>query len=115
MATARRGSASSNTSALFLPSATCALSDRSCRPYGFEVPYKELFTGFEDIVIRHGGRPHWAKAHNMRPDDLRALYPRFDDFVRVLDEVDPQGMFRNEYVQRHIYGQQGDTADKYKK
>ncbi|KAL1663320.1 D-arabinono-1,4-lactone oxidase-domain-containing protein [Schizophyllum commune] len=85
------------------------------KPYGFEVPYQELFRGFEDIVIRHGGRPHWAKAHNMRPDDLRALYPRFDDFVRVLDEVDPQGMFRNEYVQRHIYGQQGDTADKYKK
>ena len=88
---------------------------RPSRPYGFEVPYEELFRGFEDIVIRHGGRPHWAKAHNMRPDDLRALYPRFDDFVRVLDEVDPQGMFRNEYVQRHIYGQQGDTAEKYKK
>ena len=97
------------------PAATWAFSDRPCRPYGFEVPYEELFRGFEDIVIRHGGRPHWAKAHNMRPDDLRALYPRFDDFVRVLDEVDPQGMFRNEYVQRHIYGQQGDTADKYKK
>ena len=85
------------------------------RPYGFNVPYRKLFRQFEDIVARNGGRPHWAKAHNMRPDDLRALYPRFDDFVRVLDEVDPQGMFRNEYVQRHIYGQQGDTAEKYKK
>lgn len=77
------------------------------RPYGLNVPYKLLFQRFEDILAHHGGRPHWAKAHRLRPDDLRELYPRFDDFIRVLQEVDPQGMFRNEYVQRHLFGMEG--------
>lgn len=62
-------------------------------------------------MIRHGGRPHWAKAHHLRPDRLRALYPRFDDFRRLLEDVDPEGLFRNEYVSRHIFGQKGAGFD----
>lgn len=57
--------------------------------------------------MRHGGRPHWAKAHGLRPDYLRTLYPCFGDFVKVLEEVDPAGMFRNPYVRRHIFGEEG--------
>lgn len=75
----------------------------SHRPYGLNVPYRKLFDRFEAILARHDGRPHWAKSHPLRSDDLRRLYPRFDDFVRVLDTVDPNGIFRNEYVQRHIF------------
>ena len=72
------------------------------------MPYRKLFARFEQIVLRHAGKPHWAKTHPLRPDDLRAMYPRFDDFVRVLDEVDPTGLFRNPYVERHIFGKQGE-------
>ncbi|KAI0738737.1 L-gulonolactone/D-arabinono-1,4-lactone oxidase [Irpex lacteus] len=79
------------------------------KPYGLNVPYRQLFSRFEQILARHEGRPHWAKSHPLRPDDLRQLYPHFDDFVRVLDDVDPNGMFRNEYVQRHIFDQQGEA------
>lgn len=39
------------------------------------------------------------------------MYPRFGDFVRVLEEVDPRGMLRNEYVQRHVFGKQGQEFD----
>lgn len=81
-----------------------ALLNDSVRPYGFNVPYRRYFDGFEHIVSRHQGRPHWAKAHHLRQDTLRKLYPRFDDFVRVLEDVDPNGLFRNEYIQRHIFG-----------
>lgn len=69
------------------------------------MPYRKLFADFEAIVSRHQGRPHWAKTHPLNPHDLRQLYPQFDDFVRVLQDVDPSGMFRNEYIQRHIFGQ----------
>ena len=79
----------------------------SCRPYGFNVPYRKLFARFEQLIARHGGRPHWAKSHPLRPDDLRRLYPRFDDFISVLNTVDPQGMLRNEYVERHLFGKEG--------
>ncbi|KAG1774748.1 L-gulonolactone D-arabinono-1,4-lactone oxidase [Suillus placidus] len=86
---------------------TCWIGIVQFKPYGFEVPYKMLFERFEAILCRHGGRPHWAKAHHLRPETLRRLYPRFDDFTRVLESVDPRGMFRNEYVERHIFGKTG--------
>ncbi|KAJ3519214.1 hypothetical protein NM688_g9333 [Phlebia brevispora] len=81
------------------------------KPYGLNVPYRKLFERFEAIMTHHSGRPHWAKAHHLRPNDLRALYPRFDDFVRVLQDVDPNGLFRNPYVERHLFGKQGAQYD----
>ncbi|KAH7882184.1 L-gulonolactone D-arabinono-1,4-lactone oxidase [Phlebopus sp. FC_14] len=90
---------------------TCWIGIVQYKPYGFEVPYRKLFERFEKILFHHGGRPHWAKAHHLRPDTLRTLYPRFDDFVRVLQDVDPSGIFRNEYVQRHIFGKTGPEYD----
>ncbi|KAJ3572787.1 hypothetical protein NP233_g2855 [Leucocoprinus birnbaumii] len=88
---------------------TCWIGLIQYKPYGLNVPYQSLFGNFEAIVARHQGRPHWAKAHKLRPDDLRRLYPRFDDFLQVLERVDPNGVFRNEYVQRHIYGKPIDS------
>ncbi|GBE87097.1 L-gulonolactone/D-arabinono-1,4-lactone oxidase [Sparassis latifolia] len=90
---------------------TCWVGIVQYKPYGLNVPYRKLFARFEEIMTRHGGRPHWAKAHDLRPDDLRRLYPRFDDFVKVLEEVDPRGMLRNAYVQRHIFGKEGPEYD----
>jgi L-gulonolactone oxidase len=74
------------------------------RPYGFPVPYRKYFSKFEEIVFSHGGKPHWAKMHKLKPEDLRRLYPGFDDYRRVLERVDPKGLFRSEYVMRHVFG-----------
>jgi FAD/FMN-containing dehydrogenase len=63
-----------------------------------------LFERFERIMIRYGGRPHWAKTHRLGPDDLALLYPRFESFRELLTSVDPEGVFRNEYISRHIFG-----------
>ncbi|GLB44623.1 putative D-arabinono-1,4-lactone oxidase [Lyophyllum shimeji] len=83
---------------------TCWIGIMQYKPYGFNVPYRRYFGGYETIVARHQGRPHWAKAHQLRPDALRKLYPFFDDFIKVIQDVDPNGMFRNEYIQRHLFG-----------
>jgi L-gulonolactone oxidase len=93
-----------NTSELFVPQVSCLIVDFFSRPYGFNVPYRKLFQAFETIVGRYQGRAHWAKPHYLQRDELRALYPCFDDFTHVLDTVDPNGIFRNEYIQRHIMG-----------
>ncbi|KAJ7075077.1 gulonolactone oxidase Lgo1 [Mycena belliarum] len=85
---------------------TCWIGIAQYKPYGFNVPYRTLFARFEAIVAAHGGRPHWAKAHRLAPAGLRALYPRFDDFVRVVAQVDPHGVLRNEYVRRHVFGEE---------
>ncbi|KNZ71577.1 L-gulonolactone oxidase [Termitomyces sp. J132] len=83
---------------------TCWIGIVQYKPFGFNVPYRRYFSGYESIVARHRGRPHWAKAHYLQPDQLRELYPHFDDFRRVIEAVDPKGLFRNEYIQRHIFG-----------
>ncbi|EJD04984.1 L-gulonolactone/D-arabinono-1,4-lactone oxidase [Fomitiporia mediterranea MF3/22] len=79
----------------------------SSRPYGFNVPYRRFFSAFERIAAQLGGKPHWAKTHELRPAELRALYPRFPDFVKVLEDVDSSGLFRSEYIRRHIFGELG--------
>ncbi|TDL26994.1 L-gulonolactone D-arabinono-1,4-lactone oxidase [Rickenella mellea] len=90
---------------------TCWIGIVQYKPYGFIVPYRRLFKRFEMIMTRHGGKPHWAKAHCLRPKDLRRLYPRFADFTKVLEEVDPVGLFQNEYIRRHVFGEHGPEVD----
>ena len=63
-------------------------------------PHEQWFRGVSDLCRGVGGRPHWGKEHDLTEDDLRPRYPRFDDFVRVRDEVDPEGRFRNDYLDR---------------
>lgn len=77
------------------------------RPYNVNVPYRRLFQRFEHTMIRHRGRPHWAKAHDLRPETLSAFYPKFESFKDLLNFYDPEGIFRNEYVSRHIFGATG--------
>jgi L-gulono-1,4-lactone dehydrogenase len=64
------------------------------------MPYREYFDAFEAIATANGGRPHWGKLHGLDAARLRARYPRFDDFRRVRAEVDPTGVFRNDYLDR---------------
>lgn len=60
--------------------------------------YDFLFTAIEPILRRHGGRPHWGKLNSLARDDMRALYPRFDDFARLVRELDPKGRLQNQYL-----------------
>jgi FAD-linked oxidoreductase len=64
------------------------------------LPYQAYFALFESIVAGVGGRPHWGKMHTLDAARLRELYPRFGDFVRIRDEVDPGGRFTNPYLDR---------------
>ncbi|KAF9529067.1 gulonolactone oxidase Lgo1 [Crepidotus variabilis] len=88
---------------------TCWIGIVQYKPFGLTVPYRKLFSAFERIVQRHSGRPHWAKAHPFTPAKLREVYPHFNDFQRVMKTVDPRGVWRNEYVERHLVGV--DVAD----
>ena len=61
---------------------------------------REYFTAVEDIMRGFGGRPHWGKMHTQTAETLHDLYPRFDDFLRVRDELDPERRFSNPYLDR---------------
>jgi FAD/FMN-containing dehydrogenase len=60
----------------------------------------EYFGAVEEVMLAHGGRPHWGKMHTQDAASLRARYPRFDDFVAARDRLDPQRRFRNPYLDR---------------
>ncbi len=64
------------------------------------MPYEEYFAAFEAIAGAVGGRPHWGKLHTLDATALRERYPRFDDFLRVRAQVDPEGRFGNAYTDR---------------
>ncbi|MGW1339698.1 D-arabinono-1,4-lactone oxidase [Kribbella sp. NPDC002412] len=65
--------------------------------------HAEYFRAFERIVADYDGRPHWGKLHTLTADDLRARYPRFDDFLAVRDRLDPDRAFSNPYT-RQVFG-----------
>lgn len=64
------------------------------------MPYREYFAAFAAIAGAVGGRPHWGKMHDLDAGTLRERYPRFDDFLRVREQVDPHGVFSNGHLDR---------------
>ncbi|CAO3624526.1 unnamed protein product [Cunninghamella blakesleeana] len=81
---------------------TCYIGVIMYRPYGNPVPYKKYWKGYEDIMRKYNGRPHWAKAHGQTQKDLQATYPKFNDFLKIRQKLDPKGMFLNDYLKRHL-------------
>jgi L-gulono-1,4-lactone dehydrogenase len=66
--------------------------------------FDEYFTEIEKIFVAHEGRPHWGKMHTRDHEYLAKQYPKFGDFLRVRDRVDPQRLFANEYTRR-VFGE----------
>jgi len=63
-------------------------------------PYEPYFREVERLYDDVGGRPHWGKLHTLDADRLRTRYPRFDEFVALRDELDPERRFGNAYLER---------------
>lgn len=62
--------------------------------------YESLFSLVEPIFWKYGGRPHWGKLHSLGYEELRKLYPRFDDFVELQQELDPMGRMLNAHLEK---------------
>ncbi|MEU7877676.1 D-arabinono-1,4-lactone oxidase [Microbispora bryophytorum] len=71
----------------------------ACHVYS-QAPNPAYFEGVEEIMVRLGGRPHWGKLHTRDADYLRGVYPRFGDFLALRREMDPDGLFSNDYLDR---------------
>jgi L-gulono-1,4-lactone dehydrogenase len=67
------------------------------------LPYQGYFEIFESIATAAGGRPHWGKMHTRDAGYLGRAYPRFADFLRVRDEMDPARRFANPYLEQ-VFG-----------
>ena len=56
----------------------------------------------EAALAPFGARPHWGKVFSTSPETVRGVYPRYDDFVALLGRYDPEGKFRNEFMDRYF-------------
>ncbi|XP_071482487.1 L-gulonolactone oxidase-like [Diadema antillarum] len=82
---------------------TCFINIIHFTPYGKKTSNPKYWALYEDIVHKAGGRPHWAKEHPLGPKELSELYPRWGEFCGTRKQLDPHGMFLNEYLER-IFG-----------
>ncbi|MEV7433181.1 D-arabinono-1,4-lactone oxidase [Streptomyces griseoviridis] len=63
-------------------------------------PYHAYFTAAERVFTAHEGRPHWGKVHTRDAEYFAEVYPRFGEFTALRDRLDPDRLFRNDYLRR---------------
>ena len=63
-----------------------------------------LTQDIENALLPLGARPHWGKLIHAPAARLAPLYPRMDDFRQLVQRLDPQGKFRNAFLERHVLG-----------
>jgi FAD/FMN-containing dehydrogenase len=66
------------------------------------LPFLDLFRDLEPVFAEAGGRPHWGKWHGLGASQLCDLYPQWQRFHALRDELDPGGVFLNEHL-RHLF------------
>ncbi len=55
--------------------------------------HARYFSAIEPLLLEAGGRPHWGKMHNLTYKELSRLYPDFDRFCALREQMDPGGKF----------------------
>ncbi|HZJ24353.1 MAG TPA: FAD-binding protein [Anaerolineales bacterium] len=58
----------------------------------------------EDQLAVFDARPHWAKLFTVSPARIQSLYEKLPDFQGLLQNYDPQGKFRNVFLDKYIWG-----------
>jgi xylitol oxidase len=64
-----------------------------------------LLPRIEAALAQFAPRPHWAKLFVMHPEDVGSRYERLSDFQTVARRFDPDGKFRNEFLDRHVFAE----------
>ena len=54
----------------------------------------------EHALAPYEPRPHWGKLFSVAADAVGERYPRFDDFRRLRQQLDPDGVFVNSFLER---------------
>ncbi|MFD1437081.1 D-arabinono-1,4-lactone oxidase [Acinetobacter terrae] len=62
--------------------------------------YHAVFDLVEPILQKYQGRPHWGKLHSMNAALLRDLYPKWDDFMALRQQLDPNQKWLNPHLKQ---------------
>jgi hypothetical protein len=63
-----------------------------------EVETWPMLKDFDEILDRYDARPHWGKHHFLTPERLERVYPNYNRFKQIRQEIDPDGMFLNDHL-----------------
>src|SRR5665213_3581586 len=64
---------------------------------------QEVLPLIEASLIPFEVRPHWGKLFLISPARIAAAYEKLADFRKLVKTFDPQGKFRNEFLDRNIF------------
>ncbi|MEN3040707.1 MAG: D-arabinono-1,4-lactone oxidase [Bacteroidia bacterium] len=73
------------------------------------MPHEAYFQGIEAIFQAYEGRPHWGKMHTASADYLRRVYPGLEEFLKVRDKLDPEGVFLTSYFKKLLWDEKAPT------
>jgi len=62
-----------------------------------------LLPAIEEALTPFAARPHWGKLFTMPAARVQSLYAKLPDFEQLLREYDPQGRFRNRFLDTYVF------------
>jgi xylitol oxidase len=65
---------------------------------------KKILPQIEEKLAPFNAKPHWAKLFTVPPARLKQLYAKMPEYQALCKEYDPQGKFRNEFLNTNIFG-----------
>lgn len=65
---------------------------------------RQLLPMIEERLAPLGAVPHWGKVFTMSALQVQSLYAKLADFQQLQRAFDPQGKFRNAFLDRYIFG-----------
>ncbi|HUF08406.1 MAG TPA: FAD-binding protein [Rhodothermales bacterium] len=68
---------------------------------------KDLLPLIEEALEPYEAVPHWGKLFTMSARRIQSRYERLPDFRALLQEYDPDGKFRNPFLEEYIFGEVG--------
>ncbi|ESZ91606.1 putative sugar 1,4-lactone oxidase [Sclerotinia borealis F-4128] len=86
--------------------ATLYLNATLYRPYDMDPPCRaRYYEGFEYLMRKLGGKPHWAKNFETTGEDIEDMYgENLEEWRNIRNNVDPEGMFVGEWHRRLVMG-----------
>lgn len=64
---------------------------------------QKVLPKIEERLAPFHARPHWGKLFTMAPEHVKGLYEKLPDFQQLLGQYDPNGKFRNKFLNTYIY------------
>ncbi len=80
---------------------TCVALHTTWKPEGETI--MKLIPLLEAQLAPFNPIPHWAKLFTLPPSVLQSRYEKLDDFKTLVAKHDPDGKFRNDFLDRNLY------------